>query len=175
MLKHIRYTFEVYFDEYEIKSVAQITFNVIDDVNPIMTYVPTFEIQIGQSLPDFRKNLIYSDNYDDQDKLVIDVDQSKIIKDKIGRFPITYTIWDTSMNNQSYDTYIDIVDHIAPVIDLDFPIIFQVNQAFYYDSYIEVNDNYDQIVDIVINDESVDYHRVGTYQVSVSATDSSKK
>lgn len=173
-VKAYKIYFEVYFDEYEIKSVAQITFNVIDDVNPIMTYIPTFEIQVGQSLPDFRKNLIYSDNYDDQDKLVIDVDQSKIIKDKIGRFPITYTIWDTSMNNQSYDTYIDIVDHIAPVIDIDFPIIFQVNQAFYYDSYIEVNDNYDQMVDIVINDESVDYHRVGTYQVSVSATDSSK-
>lgn len=173
-VKAYKIYFEVYFDEYEMKSVVQITFNVIDDVDPIMTYIPTFEIQIGQSLPDFRKNLIYSDNYDEQELLLIDVDQSKIIKDKIGRFPITYTIWDTSMNNQSYDTYIDIVDHIAPVIDIDFPIIFQVNQAFYYDSYIEVNDNYDQMVDFVINDESVDYHRVGTYQVSVSATDSSK-
>lgn len=172
-VKEYKIYFEVYFEAYDLRNQAQIIFNVIDDVKPMISYIPTYKIQVGQPLPDFKKYLVFSDNYDDKDLLIIDVDESKIIKNQVGTYPVTYTIRDTSQNSQSYEVFIDIIDSVPPVISLKKPMIVDVDSHFDHGLFINVTDNYDVFVDVIIQDEMVDYSHIGTYPITIIAKDTS--
>ena len=170
-VKAYRIYYEVYFEQYNIRDVIQITFNVIDVTSPVITFIPEYTIEVDDPIPDLKKHLVYEDNYDDQKDLMIELNQSFIQKNTIGSYPIYYTIRDTSQNFRTYEVYIHIVDRKPPEISLIKPIIIDLNSHISVEEFFKIKDNYDLQVHINIDDQYVAYDQVGTYEIYVEVSD----
>jgi hypothetical protein len=165
---------EAYFESYNLKDIAKLEINVCDFTSPEIIYIPTYTINYLDDLPDFAKNVVYSDNYDPVDQLTLTVDSSSINKMKIGSYEIIYRISDQSHNESIYKRLFTIVDKTAPSIDLIKNMTINVYETFSLEDFIIVKDNYDSNVRISIMDEFVDYSKLGIYELTVVATDLSQ-
>ncbi|MGE4321306.1 MAG: hypothetical protein AB7E61_07660 [Acholeplasmataceae bacterium] len=174
-VKSYQIDYEAYFPNYDIKDDYSIFFNVIDEDPPVFIYIPEYEIDVGENLPDFLESVTYSDNYDDVSNIICVVDSHEVNTDVIGHYKIIYYLNDTSHNQSIAERYIDVVDRVSPKIDVVKPLIIDVHETkSILDDYIKVTDNYDLLVDVTYDDKEVDYDRLGTYILNVIAQDQSK-
>lgn len=162
---------EAYFEDYDLKDIARLEINVCDFIKPKITYIPTYTINYLDDLPDFTKNVTYEDNYDQDEALTLSVDISSINETKIGTYEIIYRISDSSHNESLYTRIFNIVDKTAPTIELLKDMTLDVSGSFNVEDFITVKDNYDSNIRLKILDELVDYEHLGTYEITIVATD----
>jgi hypothetical protein len=162
---------EAFFEDYDIKDIAKLEINVCDFIAPEITFIPTYIVNYLDELPDFYKNVAYNDNYDTNDQLILAIDSSSINPAKIGSYEIIYRISDSSHNESIYKSTFTIVDNRPPTINLIKDIIIDVGKPFILEDFIEVKDNYDLNSRIKVLDEFVEYHQLGSYEITIVATD----
>ena len=166
--------FEAYFEQYDISSKQLITIRVIDDIDPVITYIPTYTIDVYGDPPDFKKNLKYSDNYDQIEDLDIIVDDKLINFNQVAMYDVIYYIIDQSGNVNEYTRQISIVDRIAPTIEVIKPVILNVYSTLNIDDFFEIKDNYDKNINTHIIGDEVGFDSLGFYEITVVALDLSK-
>ncbi|QWB96431.1 hypothetical protein KHQ89_03095 [Mycoplasmatota bacterium] len=174
--KTYKLDYEVYFALYDIKDQISIYFNVIDNVKPVFLYVPTYEIDVGDKLPDLESLIVYEDNYDEHEDLTLEVNDIAVDTSRVGEYPIVYYLYDKSLNKTEKTTYIRVVDKISPTVSLKKPLIIEYGiDHIEINTYFEIEDNVDDEIKVYINDKSVSYHILGSYQIWVTATDQSNQ
>jgi hypothetical protein len=166
--------YEAYFEDYNIQHKQLIKFNVVDQVSPEITYIPTYSVDVFGEPPDFRQNLKYRDNYDDQADLDILIDDGIVDYDRVGSYDVFYLITDLSGNVNEYTGKVHIIDRKPPVIENVKPLKIEVNQLLDIHQFLKIYDNYDLNVQVdVISDED-SFDRLGYFEITVVALDSSK-
>ncbi|HHW80044.1 MAG TPA: hypothetical protein GX742_04465 [Acholeplasmataceae bacterium] len=119
--------------------------------------------------------LSVSDNYDEIS--IFDVIVSSDLDTKVvGKYFINYLVSDLSGNQFETKINVFVKDLIRPEIVLLKEIVLNINdQKPYYLNYFDISDNYDENIDltIVFNDKNVNYNKIGTYYLEVSAKDGS--
>ena len=166
--------YEVFFENYSIQNKQLIKFNVVDQISPEITYIPTFSIDVFSKPPDFYQNLKYSDNYDDLTDLDVIVDDGLVNYDRVGSYDVIYLITDLSGNMSRYTRNINIIDRKPPIIEILKPLKIEVHQSLDIDQFLNIYDNYDLnvLVNVIGNEIPFDY--LGYYEITVIAVDLSK-
>ncbi len=147
---------------------------VIDDKPPLIT--PISDLTFDVFSPSLHLSSLFDleDNYYESGELTLKI-TAQIDMNKIGSYPITVESKDPSGNVFYYRDYIHIVDRIPPMINQLNDILIIDFKPRVLNSYFELNDQYynqDQIK-IEIQDEHVDYEKIGTYPIDIYATDQS--
>lgn len=166
--------FEAYFEHYDISQKQLITINVVDEIKPEMTYIPTYIIDVYGEPPDFYEHLQYKDNYDQVEDLVVDVDDQAINFNQVGTYDVIYYITDTSGNTETYVKEIKIIDRIKPQIELIKPIIVEVHTLLDITTFIKITDNYDLNVNFAVIGDEVPFDRLGYHEITILAVDKSR-
>ncbi|MDX9692156.1 MAG: hypothetical protein RBT45_06835 [Acholeplasmataceae bacterium] len=124
--------YRVIFPSYDISHVKAISFEIKDMEPPKIIDIPSFRITLLQELPSLTQGLRYADNYDEFSNIIVIVDQTHIIKNRVGIYPIYYQIIDSSGNTKHVSTTIEIYDHLSPDITLKKEIILNFGDIFIY-------------------------------------------
>ena len=165
--------YRVYFPEYNIEHTQEIVFDIVDNIAPIIHSVPVLKITAQDKLPDLVVGFIYSDNYNENEQLIIIIDHTQVVLKQVGMYPIIYQVTDLSGNTTKRIVYLEVYDHLAPKIKLKSPIVLAYGETFVWQDFLTITDNIDLLMTVIIDDSKVDYGALGTYQVLVSAIDSS--
>ncbi|MGI6781261.1 MAG: immunoglobulin-like domain-containing protein [Acholeplasmataceae bacterium] len=170
----IRYMIKAVFPNYGIESKQEIIFNIVDQIQPTITQIPNFTIQVGQKIPDVTVGLNYSDNYYLKDELTINIlGLDTVNNKKIGKYYFTYQILDPSNNVETAVSFIKVIDTIPPEIIKLRDLKIELGETFDVYSFYKFSDNHDQFVNVSVNTSKVNFNEVGTYSISVKAQDSS--
>ncbi|HLT00131.1 MAG TPA: LapB repeat-containing protein [Acholeplasma sp.] len=145
---------------------------VADLEAPTMDVISDLEFEVNTLEPYIYDYLKIEDNYDLYNKLNITI-SGKVSMDKIGEYRLIITIKDTSKNEATYPVVVKVVDQTKPEIELLKEIVIRNFIKPNYRDYLKITDNYDKEIELKINDQNVDYEKIGTYMVEVSAKDKS--
>jgi len=173
---HVRnYTikYRAYFPDYNLYDVHPITFSVVDVLPPVIVRMDEVRVSVGEKMPDLKQNLIVTDNYYAYEDLTIVFDTSGVNLSRVGRYTLYVRISDPSGNITHGQTMFHVVDLMPPSITILKPIIINVNSTWQWQSFFSVKDNVDTVLTVVIDDQHVNYHLLGTYTISVNVTDRS--
>jgi len=165
--------YRVTFSTYYVSSVQSITFQVVDEVPPIIDQLPSFLLPVGQKLPLLSEGLLYHDNYDSILNISVSIDSSSVVLTRTGTYPIIYQIRDGSGNLAEKTSTLTIYDHLPPEITVKKEIQIPYGESLSWRDFFTVKDNYDLVLSVRIDDQYVDYQHVGVYPFSITATDSS--
>ena len=168
---HIKY--RVNYPTYNISQVKTITFNIVDLIPPEFIQVPSFNIPLGQKLPNLQEGLIFKDNYDLDMDIKVQVDSSKVILTRVGTYEISYQLSDLSNNMVTVKSSLTVYDHLPPTISIKSEFLLPFGSSFVWSQFLTITDNYDTIIDIKINDMYVNYAKLGSYPIVITATDQS--
>jgi hypothetical protein len=165
--------YRINYPTYNISQVKTITFNIVDQISPEFIQVPTFSIPLGQKMPDLLEGLSYKDNYDHVSNIKVLINSSKVILNRVGTYEISYQISDLSNNTATRISYLSVYDHLPPTISLKKEFILSFGSSFSWSNYLTITDNYDTVLDIKVHDQYVNYTKLGSYPITISATDQS--
>ena len=165
--------YRVNYPTYNISQVKTITFNIVDLIPPEFIQVPSFSIPLGQKLPNLQEGLIFKDNYDQVIDIKVQVDSSKVLLNRVGTYEIIYQISDLSNNIVVMKSSLEVYDHLPPTIFIKKEFILAYGSSFVWNNFLTITDNYDTIIDVKINDTGVNYTKLGTYPIHITATDQS--
>ncbi|PKK99319.1 MAG: hypothetical protein CVV57_02020 [Tenericutes bacterium HGW-Tenericutes-2] len=165
--------YRVNYPTYNISQVKTITFNIVDLMPPEFVQVPIFSIPLGQKMPDLLEGLTYLDNYDHASNIKVIVNSSKVILNRVGTYEISYQISDLSNNTTTILSSLAVYDHLPPTISLKKELILSYGSSFLWSNYLTITDNYDTVLDIKIHDQYVNYAKLGSYPIVITATDQS--
>ena len=166
--------YEVYFENYDIQNKQLIKFNVVDQVNPEITYIPSFSIDVFGEPPDYYQHLKYHDNYDDMTDLDVFVDDDLVNYNRVGSYDVIFLITDLSGNINSYTRKVNIIDRKPPTIEILKPLKVEVHQSLDIDQYLNIYDNYDFNVHVNVIGNDKPFSQLGYYDITIVALDSSK-
>ncbi|AUD62429.1 hypothetical protein BK010_02090 [Tenericutes bacterium MO-XQ] len=166
--------FEAYFEDYNINEKQLIQINVVDQIKPKITYIPTYQIDVYGEPPDLYQHLIFSDNYDAVEDLDIFIDDQLVNYDIVGTYDIVYLIKDTSGNENRYTRTLEVIDRHPPIQEMINPLIIEVHELLNINDYIDFKDNYDQILNINVIGDEEPFDQLGYYDIKVVAVDRSK-
>ncbi len=147
---------------------------VSDLTVPVITIVTPFIYEVFDSEPHLINQFSYSDNYSKAEEMTCKITATYKMN-VVADYPITIEVTDKAGNKTIYRGYIQI-------IDLGKPEILQINDIIITDFeqkdltyYFSATDNYDLSSKILIsiNDSLVDYEKIGSYVIHVTATDHS--
>ncbi len=165
----IRY--RVTFPTYQIVQTQDIVFNIVDFIPPEIINLPRFRIPLDERIPDLFEGLIISDNYDGSEYLNVSVNSLEVILNQVGIYDIYYQISDSSGNITQGVSSLEIYDYLAPVIVQKEELILSYGETFRWQDYFDVSDNDDPFPDVVVDITRVDFQKLGTYIVLLSAID----
>lgn len=165
--------YRAYFSDLDINSIQAVTFHVYDDIAPKITKILPYTLEAGSDPPDFNQGVFYSDNYDDQDDLILTIDDHLVNYDQIGTYQVIYTLTDSSYNQTQKQQSINIVDTISPKIVLLEPMVIERGEDTSLYDYFIVTDNYDLAPDIKIMINDLDMMICGRYMIDIYAVDQS--
>jgi hypothetical protein len=165
--------YRVTFSAYYVSSVQSITFQVVDEVPPIIDQLPSFLLPVGQKLPLLSEGLLYHDNYDSILNISVSIDSSSVVLTRTGTYPIIYQIRDGSGNLTEKTSTLTIYDHLPPEITVKKEIQIPYGESLSWRDFFTVKDNYDLVLSVKIDDQYIDYQHLGVYPFSITATDSS--
>jgi hypothetical protein len=165
--------YRVNYPTYNISQVRTITFNIVDLIPPEFVKIPSFSIPLGQKMPDLLEGLTYLDNYDHASNIKVIVNSSKVILNRVGTYEISYQISDLSNNTTTRLSTLAVYDHLPPTISLKKEFILPYGSSFLWSNYLTITDNYDTVLDIKIHDQYVNYAKLGSYPILITATDQS--
>ncbi|HAX02809.1 MAG: hypothetical protein A2Y45_05205 [Tenericutes bacterium GWC2_34_14] len=170
-------TYPIY---YEIKDRSgnakslTIHVNVIDSLKPTITLINPLIFDVFSPTPFLQMFFKFEDNYTPDDELIYKITAAPNMN-KIGLYPITIEVTDSSKNKRIYQGYIEVVDRIPPeVIQINEIIItdFEKKDVHFFFTY---EDQYDEVDDLrfMLMDEMVNYEVIGSYDAYVKVTDTS--
>lgn len=169
--KTYRLDFRVVSPKYKVQSVQTITFIVIDEVPPVFTKIPIFEVPVFIKQVDFSSGLRYEDNYSIPSKITLSIDQNAVNLNQIGTYTLRYTIRDEFGNVAYATTVVHVKDYYAPQIVQTKPLTLEPHEQWVITDYFLIKDNYDTVPLIHVNDQAVDYTTEGQYPITISAID----
>ncbi|MDY0074309.1 MAG: hypothetical protein RBR75_00295 [Acholeplasmataceae bacterium] len=161
------------FETYNISSTHTIIFDVVDLEPPTIIHIPEHEMVIGKSLPKFLEGVVLADNYYQVEDLSIHFDLSKVMEHQIGDYYITYQVSDPSGNVRKRDVLFKIIDPIPPNITQHTPVILNILESLVWSNYLTIKDNVDQVLDVLLDDDQINYQKPGVYPLIIYATDRS--
>ena len=145
-------------------------FNVVDTTAPVITVDDennTYEIEVHAEKPEFKATA--TDNYDDNVEVEITDD---IDVHKVGKYTVTFKATDTNENVATVTREFKVKDTTAPVITVD-----DENNKYEMEVHEEkpefkatATDSYDGEIQVNVTSD-IDVHKVGTYTVIFTATD----
>ena len=164
-------------DQAKNSTEVPVIVQVVDKVAPVLNIKN--ELVITNFMrPDFNALIEVSDNYDKESDITIHIDDSHITYEKIGVHQIKITATDLSGNATTKIVHIALIDTSYPEIILKTGAVYLPYgiETIDYLSYVEdIYDVYDK--DLSINDititSSVDFTKIGLYEVSYEITDAS--
>ncbi|MFP4178161.1 MAG: hypothetical protein ACLFTZ_05295, partial [Acholeplasmataceae bacterium] len=165
--------YRVHFPTYGIVDTHTVVFEVVDREAPVFRDVPTVRIPLDHALPDLTVGLVYDDNYDDPDDLELTIETQEVLRDRVGVYPVTYRLRDRAGNEAVVSTTVEVYDHLPPTIDLDARLELPFGRPFIPADYLTIEDNYDAVLSVEVDDSAVDYERLGSYPIIVTASDQS--
>ncbi len=165
--------YRVYFPSYNVVHTQEIIFNIVDNTAPLIHRVPNLKIPVDKKLPNLETGLIYSDNYNDIEQLIVNIDHSQVVLHQVGLHPIIYSVADLSGNTTTKTVYLEIFDHLAPKIELRKAIIISYQEQFIWSEFLKITDNVDLLPQVIVDDSRVDYSTLGTYLIIVRVIDAS--
>lgn len=134
---------------------------VIVNINPIKLSVETADIPVFSTV-DFKTYLKENKINDD---IIVNSDEVKL--DTLGTYTVYY-----QYKNKSKELVVNVKDVTAPTIDTkDIKVI--VNKTVDLKEKIKYSDDYDQNPVVTIDDSKLDMSKKGTYEITVTITDSS--
>lgn len=170
----IRHSIKVVFPNYYRESKQQVVFKIVDKTNPVVTFIPEFTILVGQQIPDLKIGLKYYDNYDPIENITVNIQGIETINNKrVGLYPFFYQVVDQSMNSTLVSSTVKVIDTTAPIIEKLKEIKLEIGQSFDVYTFYKITDNHDTYLEIVVDDSNVDYQKQGSYNIKITATDSS--
>ncbi|MCR3906808.1 MAG: DUF5011 domain-containing protein [Tenericutes bacterium] len=153
---------------------TKIKVQVVDQTKPEIWLNEPLVFNVFDPIPFLDTYIDYSDNYTHKDQLILKITAS-FKMNIVGKSIVTFEVSDTSKNKTTYHTYIEIVD-ITP------PELYQINDIIITDfqkkllsSFFNYEDNYDvkSNLKLDINDQDIDYEKIGSYPLYVTVTDTS--
>ncbi|QVK18334.1 DUF5011 domain-containing protein [Mycoplasmatota bacterium] len=133
--------------------------------------------EIGSPTPSWLDGITASDSEDGNLTEAINVDSVNVNMNKIGSYPVTYSVTDKSGNTTTEEVMVHIKDLRAPTIRgfSDLSIDVGSNTKPDWMNHVDAKDNYDGIITdyITIDDSQVDYTTPGYYKVYYNIMDSS--
>ena len=163
----------VFFPTYNITHVHTITFNIVDKIPPEFLYVPRLKITVSDKMPNFKEGVIITDNYDPSTALQLNVSTQQVLIGKVGIYPVYYQLSDLSGNVTLYESTVEIYDHLPPSITPKKALQIAFGETWTWQNFFEIKDNYDLFPEVIINQSYVNYSKIGSYPVIITAKDSS--
>jgi hypothetical protein len=163
----------VFFPTYNITHVHTITFNIVDLIPPEFLYVPRLKITVSDKMPNFKEGVLISDNYDPANALNLTVSTQQVLIGKVGIYPVYYQLSDLSGNVTLYESIVEIYDHLPPTITPKKALQIAFGETWAWQNFFDIKDNYDLFPEVYVNHSQVNYDRIGSYPVVISAQDSS--
>ncbi len=163
----------VFFPTYNITHVHTITFNIVDQIPPEFLYVPRLKITVSDKMPNFKEGVLISDNYDPPTALNLTVSTQQVLVGKVGIYPVYYQLSDVSGNVTLYESVVEIYDHLPPTITPKKALQIAFGETWAWQNFFDIKDNYDLFPEVFVNHSLVNYDRIGSYPVVISAKDSS--
>ncbi len=148
------------------KLQKKVKVNVVDKIPPVITLIGNNESNACSTNSYIEEGYTALDNYDGDitDKVVIENN----INERI------YKVKDTSNNESSITRKINITDVEGPTIKLKgSENVYVVQNGTYKESGYEIVDNCDSNITNIKIDNNVDTTKVGVYEISYTASDSS--
>jgi len=139
-----------------------------------LTYEVGTELTEERIVDDANIFIVYNNDL----TITSNVDLSAVNASELGNYPVGVTADDSYGNHASAVVSVNIVDTTAPVITGNTKVEYGLwgsatNEEFLTDAGITVTDNYDKNITPRVDLANVDFTKVGTYTVTVAATDSS--
>ena len=168
-------TYKVFYSiEDQSGNLTEKTMNIkVSDLTaPVITIVTPFIYEVFDSEPHLINQFSYSDNYSKAEEMTCKITATYKMN-VVADYPITIEVTDKAGNKTIYRSYIQI-------LDLKEPAILQLNDIIITDFerkdltyYFSATDNYDSSSKILISidDSLVDYEKIGSYVIHVTATD----
>lgn len=156
------------------QSDYELLVHVKDYQSPTINEKENLLMNIGDKT-DLMRFFIIKDNYDLSPDIIID--DSAVIYDVIGKYPIRIDAYDQSANHNYLETILEIKDIEKPVLALKSTSIeLPLGDTFELSTLIiKVSDNYDDLsLSNVLISTDLDIHNVGFYEAIYELSDSSK-
>ncbi len=165
--------YRVTYPNISFSHTQAITFRVIDDIPPTIDPVADFDLPYGTKLPDLKTNVNYYDNYDGKEDLKLEIDSTNVLINQVGSYLVKYRVTDKSGNQTTRTSYVNVYDHLPPVITLKKQIVIEAKKPFHYQEFIQIKDDVDSAVTIELDTSNLDLNKVGIYKIIIYAKDQS--
>jgi M6 family metalloprotease-like protein len=148
-----------------------------DQIDIIQNEMLSTVINYGDELPDFSTYVTLKLNNEIQTRYALVIDESQAFTNQIGSFEVFYS-YKVETKNYNHSIVFSVVDQTPPQIHSSVSSI-TINFGETLPQllpYLSITDNYDQNLqplESMIDISDVDLGRVGTYQISISTTDTS--
>lgn len=172
-VKTYRVDYRITFYELNIKSTQTITFEIIDNIPPEIIKYPTIIMPVKSKLlteKEIINDIIVKDNYYPEEELIINIlNLANVNVNYPGDYIIKISVMDPSYNKTELNITYKIISNIPPEIKYNEPIYLNYGQKFNIYEHFKFNDPYDNSLQISYDDTLVDYQKLGTYPITVTA------
>lgn len=173
-VKTFKIDYRVRFDEYGISSTQTIHFNVVDTIGPEFIKIPEIKMPVKTKAlteKSIIEGLIYHDNYYSNDELVVKVNGLANVNINIpNKYELEYEIMDPSFNTTKQIGYYIVENNVKPEIKYNDLITINYGESFNYMNYFKFIDEHDKNLKTSANLSNVNFNKLGTYPIIVSAT-----
>jgi hypothetical protein len=165
--------YRAHFPSLGFESDVQIQFTVYDHIAPTISAKKDIYIDVGTKSIDYKTLIHYADNYDVQKDLVLTIYAAQVNLNQVGRYQVTYVVTDRAFNETAFIQNVYIIDQVEPTIKQKTQVLILVGEAINLDKFFTFSDNYDQALQITLDDRFVDYALPGVYPITIYAKDQS--
>ncbi len=165
--------YRAHFPTLGFESDVQIQFTVYDHIAPTISAKKDIYLDVGTKSIDYKTLTHYSDNYDVQKDLVLTIYAAQVNLNQVGRYQVTYVVMDKAMNESTFIQNVYVIDQVEPIIKQKNQVQILVGETLNLDKFFTFSDNYDQTLQITLDDKFVNYGFPGVYPITVYAKDQS--
>lgn len=165
--------YRAHFPTLGFESDVQVQFLVYDHIAPTISAKKDIYIDVGTKSIDYKTLIHYTDNYDAQKDLVLTIYAAQVNLNQVGRYQVTYVVTDKAFNETTFIQNIYITDQVAPIIKQKIQVQILVGEQINLDKFFNFSDNYDQTLEITLDDRFVNYAHPGVYPITIYAKDQS--
>lgn len=173
VVKSYTIKYRVHFPTYNVSSTKSIVFVIQDKTPPVISKTPHFRVPLGSKMPNLSEGFVTSDNYDAVDQLIVVIQSNEVILSRVGKYPVNYQVTDVSGNSATSSGSVEVYDYLPPEIIPKKAMIIEFGQRVSLTDFFTIKDNYDAVLNIIFDDSKVDYSKLGSYPISIKATDQS--
>lgn len=159
-------------DEATLVTTEKLIVNVVDNLSPELKVIKPLEVILGTLEPYLLDYIEISDNHDRSQDITLS-STGKVDTSKVGEYRVIVTLKDKSKNESLYPLVFRVKDITAPNITQLEDIVVNNFLKPNYKDFFKVTDNFDKEIEVTYEDENIDYEKIGTYELIVSAIDNS--